>query len=59
MFCAICELDKRPDELLLTIDKSELVCDECTNNIAVEMTIVRGEFRKSDIQPIGWESNAR
>ena len=42
--CSICIKPTSSDNLLLSVDKSDLTCEDCVSDIAVDMTIKRGEF---------------
>ena len=46
MECYICLESTPADNLILTVDKSDLACDKCVSDIAQEMTVIRGEFKK-------------
>ena len=46
MDCEICESPHEYGKMILCCDGSTLVCESCTDNIALEMTILRGEFKE-------------
>ena len=43
--CAMCLNETITDDIILTTDKCDTVCNDCVDNIALEMTIIKGEFK--------------
>lgn len=46
MDCEICESPYEYGKMIITCDGNSLVCEPCTSQIALDMTIKRGEFRE-------------
>ena len=46
MLCELCIETVSSDDAILTVDEESVVCPSCVSDIALNITITRGEFRE-------------
>ena len=46
MHCELCIEPVSSDDAILSVDEESIVCSTCVSDIALNMTVTRGEFRE-------------